>query len=79
MGLTGYDRRGKDDTMINDIKERLRDMVSGPHKRGRKYTVAVIASGETLLEAADRIEALEAEVERLEEKLMEAGPDPWSL
>ena len=46
--------------MTDDIVERLREGVSGPHKNGRPLTVRYSTKAETLLEAADEIERLTA-------------------
>ena len=58
---------------MTDLVERLRSFVSGPHERGAKYSTASWMPPEVLLEAADRITALEAEVGRMQQEYVDAN------
>jgi len=43
---------------VNDIVDRLRGFLSGPHKSGRKWTIVHDADPTVILEAIDEIERL---------------------
>lgn len=59
---------------VQELPERLRDMVSGPHDRGRRWTIRHDADPEKIFQAADALERQQAEMARLKEKLKPATP-----
>ena len=60
-----------DTSRSGDLVERLRDLAAKFEGQGGKHYTAALFG-----ECADRIEALEAEVERLREALMDVADNP---
>lgn len=58
---------------MDKLVDRLRDGISGPHKRGAQHCVTFRITPDDLSEAADRIEVLEAKNARLRERLGPLG------
>lgn len=54
------------------IPTKLRNAVSGPHDKGRKYTVCFGVDGRVLLNAADRLEQFATWMEEDQKRLQDA-------